>query len=272
MMKIHRQNKNGIATYPQRRSDVKKWIFILVIFVALVVTNKNAKKFTIKTIVVSAMPVFKLAGFISNTKENIIFLFKNKQELRENLESLGEKNAEMENELILLDYIKMENEELKTMLSRPDKKSFILGSIISRPPKSPYDMIIIDAGLNVGVTQGMKAIAYSNVLIGYVVEVFSNSSKIKLLSFPLEETSLIIESTKISAIGLGLGGGNIEIKIPSSVVVKNGDKIITDGVFHYLLGLVDKVETDLTNPFQKIIFRMPINLNELQRVGIEKII
>src|SRR4030067_2307241 len=183
MTKIRHQNKNGIAPYSQRRGGVKKWIFVLVIFALLFVTNKNAKNFTVKTIVVSVSPAFKFAGFISNVKENIIFLFKNKQGLREEMDSLKEKNAEMENELILLDYVKTENEELKTMLSRPDKKSYILGSIISKPPRSPHDMIIVDAGSSVGVGQGMKVIAHSNVLIGYVVDVFPNSSKVKLLSF-----------------------------------------------------------------------------------------
>ena len=270
MTKIYRQNKNGHAPHSQGGKIIKTWIFIFVIFALLAITNKNAKNFTVKTIVISVSPVFKLANFISRVKEDIVFFFKNKEGLGKELNVLKEKNIELENELILLDYIKAENEELKTMLSRSDKKSYILGSIISRPPKSPYDMIIVDAGSNVGVAQGMKVIAYSNTLIGYITEVFPKTSKIKLLSFPGEEIGLMMESAKISAIGFGLGGGNIEIKIPSSVVVNIGDKIITDGAFHYLLGVADKVESDLVNPFQKIIFRMPINLNELQMVGIEK--
>ena len=55
----------------------------------------------------------------------------------------------------------------------------------------------------------MRAIAYGSVLIGHVAEVFSGASKIKLVSYPGEETNLFIENGKISAIGLGLGGGNI---------------------------------------------------------------
>lgn len=269
-MKIYHQNKNKFVPRGQGRNIVKTWVFIFFVFTLIVITNKYAKNFTIKTIVISTSPVFKFTEIVSSAKKNIVFLFKNKQSLEEDIAVLKEKNAELENELILLDYIKTENEELKIMFSRPDKKSYILGSVILRPPKSPHDMIVADAGSSVGVVQGMKVIAHSNILIGYVVEVFPNSSKIKLLSFPGEEVGLMIESAKISAIGFGLGGGNIEIKIPSSVVVNVGEKIIAEGTFHYLLGIVDKVETDLINPFQKIIFRMPVNLNELQRIGIEK--
>jgi len=90
------------------------------------------------------------------------------------------------------------------------------------------------------------------------------------VSYPGEETNLIMENGKISAIGLGLGGGNIEVKIPSSVKINSGDKINTEGTSHYLLGTADKIEADALNPFQKIIFRMPVNLNELQKIGLEK--
>lgn len=270
MTKTYLQNKNIFASSAGNKKFAKTLIFIFVIFSLLVTTNKNVRNWTVKTIVISTSPVFKTANFILGIKENIVFFFKNKEMLQEELGVLKEKNIEMENELSLLDYVKKENEELKIMLSRSDKKNYVLGYIISRPPKSPYDMIVIDAGSSDGVAKGMKAVAYSNVLIGYVAEVFPNTSKIKLLSFPGEEISLIMENAKVSAIGFGLGGGNIEIKMPSSVVVNIGDKIISDGTFHYLLGVADKIETDLTNPFQKIIFRMPINLNELQKIGIEK--
>ena len=188
----------------------------------------------------------------------------------EELNYLRERNIELENEIILLESAKKENEELKILLSRPDKKSYILGSIVSRPPQSPHDMIVLDAGSDNGVKQGMRAIAYGSVLIGHVVEVFPYASKIKLVSYPGEETNLIMENAKISAIGLGLGGGNIEVKIPGSVKINSGDKIITEGAFHHLLGPADKIEADALNPFQKIIFRMPVNLNELQKIGLEK--
>ena len=86
-------------------------------------------------------------------------------------------------------------------------------------------MVVIDAGSDNGAKQGMKAVAYGSILIGHIAEVFPGASKIKLVSYPGEETNLIIENAKISAIGLGLGGGNIEVKIPGSVKIISGDKI-----------------------------------------------
>lgn len=246
------------------------WLFIFAVFALLGATNGEARNWTVRIIVSAANPIFKFAGFMAEKKDNIFFLFKNKQSLEEGLDYLKEKNIELENEKNLLESVKKENEELKILLSRPDKKSYILGSIISRPPQSPYDIIVVDAGSDNGVRQGMKAIAYGSILLGHAAEVFPNASKIKLVSYPGEETNLFIENGKISAIGLGLGGGNIEVKIPSSVKINSGDKINTEGTSQYLLGTADKIEADALNPFQKIIFRMPVNLNELQKIGLEK--
>jgi cell shape-determining protein MreC len=233
-------------------------------------TNGNIRNFAVKTIIGATSPVFKFSSFAAEKKDGFFFLFRNKQSLEEELNYLKEKNIELENEAILLESAGKENEELKIMLSRPDKKSYILSSIISRPPQSPYDIIVVDAGSDNGVKKGMRAIAYGSVLIGHVAEVFSGASKIKLVSYPGEETNLFIENGKISAIGLGLGGVNIEVKIPSSIKINSGDKINTEGTSHYLLGTADKIEADALNPFQKIIFRMPVNLNELQKIGIER--
>ena len=190
--------------------------------------------------------------------------------MEEELNSLKEKNIELENKAVLLESAKKENEELKIILSRPDKKVIFLVQSSLVLLNRPYDMVVIDAGSDNGVKQGMKAVAYGGILIGHIAEVFPGASKIKLVSYPGEETNLIIENAKISAIGLGLGGGNIEVKIPSSVKVISGDKINTEGTLHYLLGTADKIEADTLNPFQKIIFRMPVNLNELQKIGLEK--
>lgn len=273
MTKIYPQNKNGFASIGSRQSGrktKKTWIFIFAIFALLGATNGYARNFTVKIIIGAASPVFRFSYFVTEKKDDFFFLFKNKLSLGEELSLLKEKNIELENKVILLESIQKENEELKTFLFRPEKKSYILGSIISRPPQSPYDIIVVDAGSDNDVEKGMRAVAHGSILIGHVAETFPNTSKIKLLSYPGEETNLVIENAKISAIGLGLGGGNIGIRMPSSVKIDFGDKINTDGTFHYLLGTVDKIEADTLNPFQMIIFRIPINLNEIQKIGIEK--
>jgi hypothetical protein len=111
-------------------------------------------------------------------------------------------------------------------------------------------------------------------LLGYVTDVFPQTSKVKLVSFHEEETNALIESVstgaKISALAIGRGGGDMEIKIPSSIEVHSGDRIMTPGTYPLILGIVERAEINLSDPFQKIFFRLPLNLQELKYVMIEK--
>jgi len=170
--------------------------------------------------------------------------------------------------------------EILTCPSLPkenEDKTYILASIISRPPQSPYDILIIDAGYDNEIRAGMLVTAYGNVLLGYIAEVFPSTSKVKLISFSGEETNVLIESagtgtsTVISAIAVGRGGENLEIKLPSSIAINFGDQVKTMGTFSFIVGTIEKVEISLSDPFQKLLFRLPVNIQELKYVMIEKI-
>lgn len=165
---------------------------------------------------------------------------------------------------------KKENEELKTALSRPDKNDFIFAYVDSRPPQSPYDILVVDRGEENGVKNGMQVFAYDNILIGYVSEVFGGSSKIKLISFPGEETNAVLFSLNNQVFVTGKGGGNFEIKMPKSIEVNTGEKVVTLGANSMLLGMIDKIEINPSDPFQKLYFRFPFNLQELKYVAIKK--
>ena len=66
-------------------------------------------------------------------------------------------------------------------------------------------MVVIDAGLDNGVKKGMKAVAYGSILLDHVAEVFPGVSKIKLVSYPGEETNLIIEKRQNFRYRFGFG-------------------------------------------------------------------
>jgi len=166
--------------------------------------------------------------------------------------------------------LKKENEELKTALSRPDKNDFIFAYVESRPPQSPYDILFVDMGSENGVKNGMQVIAYNDILIGYIAETSNNSSKIKLTSFPGEETNAVLFSSNNQVIAVGKGGGNFEIKIPKSIEVNTGEKVVTIGANPMLLGMIEKIEINPSDPFQKLYFRFPFNLQELKYVAIKK--
>lgn len=178
---------------------------------------------------------------------------KENSELKEKIESLKA-------EIFSCQYLQKENSE--------SSQKYIFGSVISRPPQSPYDVLVIDIGSENGVSAGMEVTAYGDILLGHVAEVFPKISKVKLVSFPKEETNALIQLNStgewISVNVVGIGGENFEIKLPSTLEIKSGDQIITTGTHPLLLGVVEKIEVNLSESMQKIFFRLPVNLQYLR--------
>lgn len=234
---------------------------ILGLFLIFFIFNNSARNIIVKPFVAIGRPFLRLNNWWRGDNDEI--------------SKLKEKIAELESRILLLEPLEKENQELKTIFSHPEEaKKYILGAIISRPPQSPYDILIIDAGSDNEVREGMIATAFSNILLGYMTDVLPKTSKIKLISFPGEETNVLIESVsteaKISALAIGRGGGDMEIKIPSSLEVHSGDRIMTPGTYPLMLGIVERAEINLSDPFQKIFFRLPLNFQELKYVMIKK--
>ncbi len=103
-----------------------------------------------------------------------------------------------------------------------------------------------------------------------MADVFPDMSKIKLISSFGEETNVLLESSGIPAIAVGRGGENFEIMLPRAVKVDIGERVITLGNQPMLIGIVEKIEHQTTDPLQKIIFRLPVNIQYLNRVFLLK--
>ena len=259
--------------YPQSKDKKSKknvWVFIFIIFVALTVSNTYLKQVVSRSATVAFTPFLKTGKLAGERWNNFTFFFKDTNRLRSEIEQLADKNTELEKKFLMFNQLRAENEELKSLLSRTSDKKLVLASIVSRPPQSPYDVVIIDAGSDNGVEPGMRATVYSNIIMGYVTEVFPKISKVKLISSPGEETNIMIENEKVAAVSVGLGGGNMEIRIPSSIQINPGDKIMTVETFPLLVGIAEKIEVSLPDPFQKILFRSPFNLQQVKYITIER--
>lgn len=247
MKKIFLQNKN---------IKKKTWLGLtLVLFLVLAVFTDSFRR----PLVFIFSPFLKLGQSINNWRQSDIQ--KENYGLKTEIEDLKAK-------LLLSQVLQKENEQYE------NNKQYIFASIVSRPPQAPYDILLIDAGAEHGIKTGTTVTVFGDILLGSVVEVFAKISKVKLISFPGEETNVMIEPTYdvggISAIAIGKGGENLEIKLPSSIEIKSGDQIMTMETFPLSVGVIEKVEINFSDPFQKILFRLPVNLQYLKYVMLEK--
>ena len=196
--------------------------------------------------------------------------FLSKKELLEQNVDLEEKIHEIE--LLLLDRKVLEDrvEDLEQMLGRaPEGRQPPLARILRRPQSSPYDTLIIDVGFNEEVEKGDLVFVGENIVIGNVTDVFSRSSKVELFSTSDYALDVVV-GTDVPGKAIGKGGGNFEIDLPRGVEVAVGDTIIVPGAETMLLGVVDILEVEPSDSFQRILFRSPVNFFLVQGVQIRK--
>jgi cell shape-determining protein MreC len=238
---------------------------IFALLLILFIWSAMPPRFLTKWAFSTLKPFLFFKSYLTNFAKDNLAVFKSKKELLKENQFLKNKLEEMSVSSQVSAHVLKQNKELRKIIFENRDKKLVAASIISRPGYGLYNSLIIDAGLDQGLKPGMIVTAFGMVYLGYLSDVFSDTSRVKLASFPEEETNVYIEGV-VSAIARGLGGENLEISLPYGVKVAIGDQITTLHSNPLFFGVVQKIIKEPTNPFQKIIFRIPINIQELRYV------
>jgi cell shape-determining protein MreC len=243
---------------------------LIVLFLVILIFRDFSFKIVSRPALFIMRPIFSMKAGLNGWWKGLKTVFHEKKQIQEENAGLREKIMQLESEISLIQIQGKENELLKNAFSAWERENFMLSYIVSRPPQTPYDMFIIDAGSENGVKEGMQVSGFGRVLLGYVADVFPKMSKVKLISSLGEETNVLLEFSGISAIAAGRGGENFEIMLPRAVKVEIGEKILALGRQLMLVGIVEKIEHQSADPFQKILFRLPVNIQYLNQVFLLK--
>jgi len=229
-------------------------------------------------------PVLNLGHNAGDEISNIGLIFHNRKSLlleNENLKSqIFQSEADRANYSSILD----ENNKMKEILGRKTGPiNLILSGILEKPNQSLYDTLIIDAGTEQEVIVGKKVFAFGSIPIGYIAEVYENSSKVILYSNPDEKTEVTISGKParnadgIATAGedafmqaIGRGGGNFEMILPRDFVLPVGTEVDLPGITPYILGTVQTIISDPRDSFQKALLASPVNIFQLKFVEVEK--
>jgi cell shape-determining protein MreC len=191
--------------------------------------------------------------------------------------SLIHENESLKNELLTHDALRArlailaeDNARMKALLNRASTTNMVVGAVLRRPPSSPYDTLVLDAGSRDGIHDMARVFAPGKVLIGTVTSLGSGTSIVTLFSSPEQKTDVVVGEGLIPAVAFGRGGGNFQIKLPSEVGISEGDYIRAPGLSSELLGVVEKISKDSTGSTQTIYFKNSFNMNNLDIVEIEK--
>ena len=165
--------------------------------------------------------------------------------------------------------LEQENVELKEILGRQlEETTSLLGVVLIKPSRSLYDTLIIDIGLRDGISKGDIVMAYGDVAIGRIDEVYNDSSRVKLFSSPGEEIDVLVGVSNIAATAEGVGNGNFLLKLPQGVDVAEGDIVSFPSLSPRLAGVVELIQVEPSGSFQQILFKSPINMHELKWIEV----
>lgn len=179
-----------------------------------------------------------------------------------------EKNTSEQNRFETLE------EEYKTLLEaygrRPITGSVVLANVISKPPQSPYDVLIVDVGENVGIDVGAEVYGLGGIPIGLVHETVSGTSRVVLFSSVGEEHQATLNRTGATITLKGVGGGNIEAQAAQDLDVRVGDTVSLPVFGGAVVAEVVDIEHIETQASKTVLLKVPVNVFHTRFVEIIK--
>lgn len=216
-----------------------------------------------------ATPVWRAEAYLGELGNDVAMAVRSKESLIAENKALREELASVKIGLLSRDLLLNENRELKERLGRYDSNpAGLLAAVLVKPRRSPYDTLVIDVGSRHGVDVGDLVGAHGDLLIGTIERAMETTSLVRLFSSPGEEIEVTVGSSNIAALAVGAGGGNFRLEIPRGVDITEGDIISFPSISTTIAGVVERIQVEPNDPFQTILFKSPINTNELKWVEV----
>ncbi|MCC6198765.1 hypothetical protein IT401_00935 [Candidatus Nomurabacteria bacterium] len=159
-----------------------------------------------------------------------------------------------------------ENDALKAELGRGQAPHGTLARVLTMPSRSFYDTLLIDAGEAEGITEGQSVFAFDAVAIGTISSVETHRATVQLFSAPGRETTGNAEGSDVAITLIGRGGGEYEVRMPRDLPFAIGESVSLQSVHMATLATIEKIITDPRDPFQRLLAKVPVNLNALKFV------
>lgn len=188
-------------------------------------------------------------------------------------ERLAARVEELEGQLSVLKEFERENDRLRQLLNFSVEHGFrsIGASVIGSDPSGWIRGIVIDRGSAQGVQPGM-AVVHSKGIVGQVVSVSSNSSRVLLVNDHSSGVDAVVQGSRARGVVEGAGERMCELKfITPETPVKVGDVAITSGMDRVfpkglVVGTISDVNVQTGGLFQTVEVKPAVDFSRLEEV------
>lgn len=248
------------------RSDKKRNItsFIVPIVIAFAVLY-GGRDAVAKLATFVTMPVYAVRQYMEESSGTIPVFFRSRNDLDEQIRTLEQEVAKRQGLDTTLLYLMEENKELRQMLQASSSPQ-ILAGVISRPPNTPYDTMIIDQGSDNGIVLNAPVFYGGGQAIGYVERVFARSAQVTLFSSPEVESTVYVFGPNIFTTAYGEGGGIIRLSVPQGITIGKDNVVILPSLESGVLGAIDDIQSIPTEPEQHAYVTLDASLQSIRMV------
>lgn len=191
--------------------------------------------------------------------------------LIERQNALQQQNELLQQQLAGMQLVEDENSSLRKILDYPKLPHTVIAArVISKPSQSVYDRIMIDRGTRDGVALGDRIIAGENSFIATIDAVTETTAEGTMISGSFWKGDAVITRLGITVPVEGKGSGNFELHIPRDLEVRDGDVMTLPGFSDFIFGIIKTVQFDERDPYQTVLARTPVNVQELKFVRVIK--
>ncbi len=264
--------------YRDRKSGVIGIIITIIILILIVIFSNGENNSTFFENIASnlVMPMQNGLTYLKNKISGNGTFFTDIKNLKQENENLRNKNSQLEQSLRELENIKTQNETLKEYLNLTEKYGeykTVPGYIINKDISNYSKTIVINLGKKDGIKENMTVIGDEG-LVGYIVSVTENTSKVQTIVDTASSISCIMSTTQDSIVCKGTLDETSALRamyIPTDANVVQGDSIETSGLggiypkgIH--VGTVKKVNNTQNMTDRYAIIETAVNFNKLNTV------
>lgn len=265
------RDKSLSARHPGWR--ISPWrVWFLVLVVVLILLGQSLFRQGLESPVTTlAVPVLKFNHWLSNSPATFADYLSNQKKLTLENQTLRAERDSLKLKLLVSEAAVSEYQNLRGILGlKTPSSNTTLAKVIAAPGNSLYDVLILDISeqnLKNSVTVNSLA-TIDNILLGRVVSVEKNLSKVQLFSSAQEKLVVNLGPESIPATINGAGGGNFVTSLPRTLTVAPGDVAVVPTLGSRVVAIVGAVDNNPQNPFQTVYLKSPVNVYTLNWIEI----
>lgn len=187
--------------------------------------------------------------------------------LRERLLQTETELAQSKYQAVLYGLLVEENESLRKAAHTASLSKGVVGRVLARPPRTHYDTLLIDVGVDDGVKENDLAVLNGFVL-GRVVSVGASDATVELFSAPGTTQDVVVGTPHAVVVAKGVGGGAFEFSVPQGVKVSAGDAIRFQSSDTMALGVVRHVTLNARDTSTTVRASIPFSFSDIDFIRI----